>query len=262
MTPEFLEYELRRLPGVVSVAVDGSAVSLLVNPNVDADALRVLVAAMLATAGVELEVRVLGGIGAAGPAHHRVAPIAVGATAGFGVLAAAVAVAALTGALSVGAPAVHPNQTAQRPPAAATPLTTVPNFGPSTTLVPGAPALGIASAPTGPSEQAAAAPATGDTSAAGSTRAGTTPADALQRTTPVLGATPGVEIPVIHPPSLPSPVGPVPITPPPVPPAPPTDDYVVDAPAVQPPSVWPARTDPANAAPPSAAVTVTPEATA
>ena len=84
MTPEFLEYELRRLPDVVSVGVDGSAVTLLVNPAADADALRVVVAGMLAAAGVELDVKVLGGIGAAAAAPSRVGPVATGAAIGVG----------------------------------------------------------------------------------------------------------------------------------------------------------------------------------
>jgi hypothetical protein len=58
---DVLEVELRSLPGVTSVAVDDAQVSVLGLPDADADALRVLVSAVLATHAVDRTVRVLGG---------------------------------------------------------------------------------------------------------------------------------------------------------------------------------------------------------
>jgi hypothetical protein len=58
---DVLEVELRSLPGVTSVAVDDTQVSVLGLPDTEADVLRVLVSAVLATHAMDRTVRVLGG---------------------------------------------------------------------------------------------------------------------------------------------------------------------------------------------------------
>src|SRR5688572_25468186 len=96
---ELLEYEVRRLPGVVAAAVDGESVVVLVEPSVDAEALSVVVRAMLASAGVDLSVRIFGGMSSPSTQPRRAAPVIVGAAGGIGVLASIAVAAAMTGGL-------------------------------------------------------------------------------------------------------------------------------------------------------------------
>lgn len=100
-----IEFELRSLPGVVAASVQDSGVALLVLPDVDADALQVVAAAVLATHGVEAAIRVLGGTSSPSVRSQRarrVAVGAIGAISGIGVLASAAGVAAMAGVLPMG----------------------------------------------------------------------------------------------------------------------------------------------------------------
>jgi hypothetical protein len=101
VTRDLLEYEVRRLPGVVAAAVDGDAVVVLADATVDADALSVVVRAMLASAGVELPVRIFGGMSSPATRPRRSAPVMVGAVGGVGVLASFAVAAAMTGGLPI-----------------------------------------------------------------------------------------------------------------------------------------------------------------
>ena len=95
---ELLEYEVRRLPGVVAAAVDDTSVTLLVEPTANNDDLEVIVAAMLASADLERVVRVMGGTSSSGVRMgRRVAPALAGGVAGFGLLAMTATAAALHG---------------------------------------------------------------------------------------------------------------------------------------------------------------------
>src|SRR5206468_7205468 len=58
---ERIEFELRSLPGVVAAAVTSETVTLLVQPDADADATAVLASAVLAARGLTAHTRVLGG---------------------------------------------------------------------------------------------------------------------------------------------------------------------------------------------------------
>lgn len=98
MPLDWVEYEIRRLPGVIAAGVDDRAITVLVLPDIDADAVRVMISAMLAAAGAEVSVRVIGG--AASPEiRRRAIPIAAGSVAGFGVLATAAVAVGLTGGI-------------------------------------------------------------------------------------------------------------------------------------------------------------------
>jgi len=96
MLLDWVEYEIRRLPGVIAAGVDDHAITVLVLPDVDADAVRVVIGAMVATAGSELCVRVIGG--ATRPEKRRHAPpVAAGSVVGIGVMATAAIAVAMTG---------------------------------------------------------------------------------------------------------------------------------------------------------------------
>jgi hypothetical protein len=93
-----LELEIRRLPGVVAVDVRASAVSVLAEPSCDAVALGATLEALLASRGLEQEIRILGGRIPAAVRPHRISALAMGGVAGIGLLGVATA-AALQGAL-------------------------------------------------------------------------------------------------------------------------------------------------------------------
>jgi hypothetical protein len=93
-----LEFEIRRLPGVVAVDVRASAVSVLAEPSCDAVALGATLEALLASRGLQHEIRILGGRIPTAVRPHRLSALAMGGVAGIGLLGVATA-AALQGAL-------------------------------------------------------------------------------------------------------------------------------------------------------------------
>jgi len=95
-----LEYEIRRLPGVVAVDLGAEAVSVLAEPACDAVALGATLEALLAFRGLDHEIRILGGRVPTAVRPHRVSALTVGGVAGIGLLGVATA-AALQGALPV-----------------------------------------------------------------------------------------------------------------------------------------------------------------
>jgi hypothetical protein len=118
---DVLEFELRSLPGVVGAAVDEGAVTVLLLPDVDAGATRIVVEAVLATHGVEATVQVLGGMSAPPIGPRRAPRVAAGAISGIGVLASVAAAAAMTGnfpLLSDGEPEVTEPARAEAAPVA------------------------------------------------------------------------------------------------------------------------------------------------
>lgn len=138
MAEGLLEYEIRRLPDVLAAAVDGTAVTVLVQPTADADAVQAVIGAMLATASLERTVTVLGGTSAADVRGRRVAPLVTGGVAGAGLLVSAAAAAALTGGLPMLPILDQPAEQAPVAPAVAAPAPSpAPSGGPSRFIVPG-----------------------------------------------------------------------------------------------------------------------------
>jgi hypothetical protein len=82
----------------VAVDVRASAVSVLAEPSCDAVALGATLEALLASRGLEQEIRILGGRIPAAVRPHRISALAMGGVAGIGLLGVATA-AALQGAL-------------------------------------------------------------------------------------------------------------------------------------------------------------------
>jgi len=124
VTSARLEFELRRLSGVVAVAVTDDAITLLVESTCDPVALGVVVEAILATRGIERHVQILGGTTPSTPAPHRRLPaMALGSVAGFGLLGAMAAAAALQGTFPLSGHAPHHLPTVAAAPAASSPST-------------------------------------------------------------------------------------------------------------------------------------------
>jgi hypothetical protein len=93
-----LEFEIRRLPGVLAVDVRPGTVSVLVEPACDAVALGATLEALLAYRGLAQEIRIVGGMIPTAVRPHRLSAMAMGSVAGIGLLGVATA-AALQGAL-------------------------------------------------------------------------------------------------------------------------------------------------------------------
>jgi hypothetical protein len=125
VAPDLLEYELRRLPEVVAAAVDDQRVTVLIGPSADADGVRVVVAAILAAAGVELDVTVLGGTTSAVARARTRVPVMAGTAAGIGLFATVAVAAALTGVLPV-VPGTDDAPVARSEPTAAAPARRTP----------------------------------------------------------------------------------------------------------------------------------------
>jgi len=133
-----LEYEIRRLPDVIAAAVDDTAVTVLVQPTADADAVQAVIGAMLATASVERTVTVLGGMSTVDVRSRRFAPLVTGGIAGAGLLVSAAAAAALTGGLPVLPLVDQPAEPAPVAPAVAAPAPApAASGGPTRLIVPG-----------------------------------------------------------------------------------------------------------------------------
>ena len=138
MAEGLLEYEIRRLPDVIAAAVDDTAVTVLVQPTADADAVQAVIGAMLATASLERAVTVLGGTSAADARSRRFAPLVTGGIAGAGLLVSAAAAAALTGGLPILPIVDQPAEPAPVAPAVAAPAPApAPSGGPTRFIVPG-----------------------------------------------------------------------------------------------------------------------------
>ena len=138
MAEGLLEYEIRRLPDVIAAAVDDTAVTVLVQPTADADAVQAVIGAMLATATLERTVTVLGGTSGADVRGRRFAPLVTGGIAGAGLLVSAAAAAALTGGLPVLPLVDQPAEPAPVAPAVAAPAPApAPSGGPTRLIVPG-----------------------------------------------------------------------------------------------------------------------------
>jgi hypothetical protein len=130
-----LEFEIRRLSGVVAVDVRASTVSVLAEPSCDAVALGAMLEALLASRGLQQEIRILGGRIPAAVRPHRLSALTMGGVAGIGLLGVATA-AALQGAL----PTPDFQQEHRLAPVAgapAQPSATTPTTGPRLRIVAG-----------------------------------------------------------------------------------------------------------------------------
>jgi hypothetical protein len=130
-----LEFEIRRLSGVVAVDVRASTVSVLAEPSCDAVALGATLEALLASRGLQQEIRILGGRIPTAVRPHRLSALTMGGVAGIGLLGVATA-AALQGAL----PTPDFQQEHRLAPVAGAPAqasTTTPTTGPRLRIVAG-----------------------------------------------------------------------------------------------------------------------------
>ena len=138
MAEGLLEYEIRRLPDVIAAAVDDTAVTVLVQPTADADAVQAVIGAMLATGSLERTVTVLGGMSTVDVRSRRFAPLVTGGIAGAGLLVSAAAAAALTGGLPILPLVDQPAEPTPVAPAVAAPAPApAPSGGPTRLIVPG-----------------------------------------------------------------------------------------------------------------------------
>jgi hypothetical protein len=131
-----VEFELRSLPGVVAAAVEEQAVTVLALPDADADALRVVIAAVLATHGMDARVQVLGGMASPSMVARRGRRVLVGAVGGVSVFATVAVAAAATGGLPF--PTEHETPVALPAASEAAPATPAPVKSSGITVVPGA----------------------------------------------------------------------------------------------------------------------------
>jgi hypothetical protein len=127
-----LEFEIRRLPGVLAVDLQPEALSVLAEPSCDAVALGATLEALLASRGLPQEIRILGGMIPVSGRLHRLPALAMGGIGGIALLGVATA-AALQGAL----PLPEFQQDHRLPPVAGAPATTTTPAGPRLRIVPG-----------------------------------------------------------------------------------------------------------------------------